>query len=71
MNNFLRVPYGSTVHGDEEIAAVVEVLKTTTQMSKNVSLFEEKIALLFDKKHAVMTNSGSSALYLLIESQFF
>jgi len=68
MNNFLRVPYGSTVHGEEEIAAVVEVLRTTTQMSKNVSLFEEKIALLFDKKHAVMTNSGSSALYLLIES---
>ena len=29
-----RVPYGSTVHGDEEIAAVVEVLNTTTQMSK-------------------------------------
>ena len=68
MNNFLRVPYGSTVHGEEEIEAVVEVLKTTTQMSKNVSLFEEKIALLFDKKFAVMTNSGSSALYLLIES---
>jgi CDP-4-dehydro-6-deoxyglucose reductase, E1 len=68
MNNFLRVPYGSTVHGDEEIAAVVEVLKTTTQMSKNVKEFEEKIALLFDKRHAVMTNSGSSALYLLIES---
>ena len=68
MNNFLRVPYGSTVHGDEEIAAVVEVLKTTTQMSKNVKEFEEKIALLFDKRHAVMVNSGSSALYLLIEA---
>ena len=68
MNNFLRVPYGSTVHGEEEIAAVVEVLRTTTQMSKNVSLFEEKIAHSFSKENGVMVNSGSSALYILIEA---
>jgi CDP-6-deoxy-D-xylo-4-hexulose-3-dehydrase len=65
---FIRVPYGSTVHGDEEIAAVVNVLNTTTQMSKNVQLFEEKIAALFNKKNGVMVNSGSSALYVLIEA---
>ena len=40
MNDFIRVPYGSTVHGEEEINAVVEVLQTTTQMSKNVREFE-------------------------------
>ena len=68
MEEFIRVPYGSTVHGDEEISAVVEVLNTTTQMSKNVLEFEDKIARLFDKKKAVMVNSGSSALYVLIES---
>ena len=68
MNDFIRVPYGSTVHGEEEIAAVVEVLNTTTQMSKNVSLFEEKIADSFSKEHGVMVNSGSSALYILIEA---
>jgi CDP-6-deoxy-D-xylo-4-hexulose-3-dehydrase len=68
MEEFIRVPYGSTVHGDEEISAVVEVLNTTTQMSKNVLEFEDKIARSFDKKKAVMVNSGSSALYVLIES---
>ena len=68
MEKFIRVPYGSTVHGDEEIAAVVNVLNTTTQMSKNVLLFEEKIAASFNKKNGVMVNSGSSALYVLIEA---
>lgn len=68
MKEFLRVPYGSTVHGKDEIDAVVEVLNTTTQMSKNVSLFEEKIAKSFEKSKAVMVNSGSSALYVLIEA---
>ena len=67
-DDFLRVPYGSTVHGEEEIQAVVDVLKTTTQMSKNVSEFEDKIAQLFDKNFGVMTNSGTSALYLAMES---
>jgi CDP-6-deoxy-D-xylo-4-hexulose-3-dehydrase len=32
----IRVPYGRTVHGEEEIAAVVEVLRTSTQMGANV-----------------------------------
>ncbi|MDC3059873.1 DegT/DnrJ/EryC1/StrS family aminotransferase [SAR86 cluster bacterium] len=67
-DDYIRVPYGSTVHGEEEIQAVVDVLKTTTQMSKNVSEFEDKIAQLFDKNYGVMTNSGTSALYLAMES---
>ena len=29
---FTRVPYGSTVHGQEEIDAVISVLKESTQM---------------------------------------
>ena len=64
----LRVPYGLSVHGEEEIEAVIEVLRTTTQMSKNVSSFEGKIAELFSMDYGVMVNSGSSALYVLIES---
>ena len=32
--NFLRVPYAQSVHGQEEIDAVVDVLKTSTQMGK-------------------------------------
>tara|TARA_A100001015_G_scaffold300738_1_gene386606 strand:- start:3383 stop:4594 length:1212 start_codon:yes stop_codon:yes gene_type:complete len=68
LNNFPRVPYGSTVHGDDEINAVVNVLKTTTQMSKNVREFEQKVSALFEKEHGIMVNSGTSALYLAVEA---
>ena len=68
IKQFPRVPYGSTVHGEEEIEAIVGVLKNSTQMGLKVSLFEEKIANLFHKDFGLMTNSGSSALYLAIES---
>ena len=65
---FTRVPYGSTVHGQEEIDAVISVLKESTQMGAKVTSFENKIAQLFEKEYGLMTNSGSSALYLAIES---
>lgn len=64
MSQYPYVPYGTTVHGQEEIDAVVNVLKTTTQMSKNVRELEEKVAGLYNKKYGVGVNSGSSALYL-------
>ncbi len=60
----ISVPYGMTVHGEEEIAAVTNVLRTSTQMGKHVREFEQKVAHLYDKKHGIMVNSGSSALYL-------
>lgn len=63
----MRVTTGQSVHGEAEIEAVVEVLRTSTQMGPRVREFEEKIAALFDKRFAVMVNSGSSALYLAIE----
>ncbi|MDC6448433.1 aminotransferase class I/II-fold pyridoxal phosphate-dependent enzyme [Alphaproteobacteria bacterium] len=62
-----RVPYGSSVHGNDEINAVIDVLKTSTQMGKNVSNFEKKISKLFSKKYGLMVNSGSSALMLAME----
>lgn len=65
--NYLHVPYGRTVHGEEEIEAVVKVLRTSTQMGVNVREMEEKVSTLFAKKHGVMVNSGSSANYLSIE----
>ncbi len=65
--NYLYVPYGRTVHGEEEIAAVVNVMRTSTQMGKHVREMEGKVAKLFDKKYGVMVNSGSSANYLTIE----
>ena len=66
--NFLRVPYAQSVHGQEEIDAVVNVLKTSTQMGKNVTEMEEKVALMFGKKYGLMTNSGTSSLMLAAEA---
>ena len=66
-SEFLRVPYGQSVHGEPEIAAVVEVLRTSTQMGTRVRAFERSVADLFAKRHGVMVNSGSSANYLAVE----
>lgn len=63
----MRVNYGQTVHGQEEIDAVVEVLKTSTQMGPKVRGMQEKVAALFSKAHGIMVNSGSSANYLAVE----
>lgn len=63
-NQYPHVPYGKTVHGQEEIDAVVEVLKTSTQMGKNVRALEDRVAGLYAKKYGIGVNSGSSALYL-------
>lgn len=63
----LSVPYGKSVHGEEEIAAVVDVLRTSTQMGKHVREMEEKVATLFQKSQGIMVNSGSSANYLAVE----
>ncbi len=62
-----HVPYGKSVHGEDEIAAVLHVLRTSTQMGPHVRKMEAQIAELFDKKFGIMVNSGSSANYLSIE----
>lgn len=62
--DYIHVPYGKTVHGEEEIEAVVNVLRTSTQMGKNVREMEERVAKLYAKNYGIMVNSGSSALYL-------
>ncbi|MCK0172174.1 DegT/DnrJ/EryC1/StrS family aminotransferase [Aliiroseovarius sp. S1123] len=63
----MRVNYGQTVHGQDEIDAVVEVLKTSTQMGPRVRKMQERVAALFAKSHGIMVNSGSSANYLAVE----
>ncbi|HBS34677.1 MAG TPA: NarL family transcriptional regulator, partial [Parvularcula sp.] len=60
----MRVPYALSVSGEEEIDAVVKVLRTSTLPGANVKEFEGKIAALFGKSRGVMVNSGSSALLL-------
>ena len=67
-NKNIRVPYGLSVHGNEEIKAVNKVLRSSTQMGKNVTTFEKKIAKLFNKKYGLMVNSGSSAIMLAMET---
>jgi len=62
--DYIKVPYGTTVHGEEEIEAVVNVLRTSTQMGKHVREMEERVAALYNKQYGIMVNSGSSALYL-------
>ncbi len=66
-DDYPYVPYGCTVHGEEEIQAVEKVLRTSTQMGPHVREFEQKVAKTFDKAHGIMVNSGSSALYLAVE----
>src|SRR6185503_5410967 len=63
----MRVPYGLSVHGQEEIDAVVKVLKGNTALGDKVKEFEGKIAKMFGKKYGVMVNSGSSANLLAFE----
>ena len=63
----MRVNYGQTVHGEAEIAAVVEVLRSSTQMGAKVGAMERAVADLFAKQAGVMVNSGSSANYLAVE----
>ena len=65
-----RIDYAGSVHDEEEIAAVTEVLRggaTALRIGRNVREFEKQVAELFGKQRGVMCNSGSSALYLAVE----
>ncbi|WP_331376197.1 aminotransferase class I/II-fold pyridoxal phosphate-dependent enzyme [Sinorhizobium chiapasense] len=63
----MRVNYGQSVYGEAEIAAVVDVMRTSTQMGRAVRSMEERVAALFAKRHGIMVNSGSSANFLAVE----
>lgn len=63
----MKISYGKNVYNSEEIKAVVNKLKVTTQMGSAVNLFESKISKLFSKKYGLMVNSGSSALILALK----
>lgn len=65
-----RVEYAGSVHDEEEIEAVLSVLRggpTALRIGKNVKEMERLVAATFGKRRGVMVNSGSSALYLAIE----
>lgn len=66
----MRIEYAGSVHDEEEIAAVVSVLRggpSALRIGKHVREMERLVAASFGKKRGVMCNSGSSALYLAIE----
>ena len=69
-NKNMRVPYAQAVYGEEEINAVVEVLKDPLKISPGIKVkeFETEISNTFGKKHGIMVNSGSSANLLAVES---
>lgn len=71
MSKNIHVSYAKTVYGQKEIDAVVKCLNESTQMGKYASAFEKKIAKLFEKKHGIFVNSGSSALYIGMEAEGF
>src|SRR5947208_16870049 len=65
-----RIEYAGSVHDDEEVDAVVAVLRggaTALRIGRNVREFERQVAALFGKRRGIMCNSGSSALYLAVE----
>jgi CDP-6-deoxy-D-xylo-4-hexulose-3-dehydrase len=65
-----RVEYAGSVHDEEEIEAVLAVLRggpTALRIGKNVKEMERLVAESFGKRRGVMVNSGSSALYLAVE----
>ena len=66
----MRIEYAGSVHDEEEIEAVVSVLRggpSALRIGKHVREFEKLVAASFGKRRGVMCNSGSSALYLAIE----
>tara|TARA_B100001093_G_scaffold132296_1_gene124848 strand:- start:11592 stop:12797 length:1206 start_codon:yes stop_codon:yes gene_type:complete len=68
MNKLEQISYAKTVYGQEEIDAVVKCLSESTQMGNYSRKFEKKIAEIFNKKHCLYVNSGSSALYIGVEA---
>jgi CDP-6-deoxy-D-xylo-4-hexulose-3-dehydrase len=66
-----RIEYAGSVHDEREIEAVVAVLRggpTALRIGRNVKAMERRVAELFGKRHGIMCNSGSSAIYLAIET---
>ena len=59
------ISYGKNVYNKEEIFAVNNTLKKTTQMGVSVATFENKLQRFLVKNIRVMVNSGSSLILAL------
>ena len=64
----MKLPPAGGIHDEEEIEAVVKVLRTgNLDIGESVAALERGTAELLAKRHGVMVNSGSSALRLAID----
>ena len=66
-----KVFYAEANYSDEEIESVLDVLKNNRlalMCGKNVKKLEDKVAKIFNKKFGLMTNSGSSANLIGVQS---
>jgi CDP-6-deoxy-D-xylo-4-hexulose-3-dehydrase len=63
-----RVTEAGPVHDEREIDAVLEVLRNgSLELGPKVAEFERRGAELLAKRHGVMVNSGTSALWLAVD----
>jgi dTDP-4-amino-4,6-dideoxygalactose transaminase len=66
----MRIEYAGSVHDEQEIDAVLAVLRggpAALRIGPQVREMERLVADSFGKRRGIMCNSGSSALYLAIE----
>ena len=66
-----KVYYAEANYSEEEINAVIEVLKNNRLAlmgGKNVQELESKVAHIFNKDYGLMTNSGSSANLMAVQA---
>ena len=69
MSEFRKINLSAPYIGEDDINAVVEVLKTNTlSLGPKLVEFEEKFAEYVGTKYAVALNSGTSALHLAVKS---
>jgi dTDP-4-amino-4,6-dideoxygalactose transaminase len=65
----ILVPFHRTPVGEEEVAAVAEVIRSRwLTMGQKTIAFEKEFAAYVNAKHALFTNSGTAALHLALEA---
>ncbi len=66
-----KVFYAEANYSEEEIKSVLDVLnnnRLSLMCGQNVKKLEDKIAKIFNKEFGLMTNSGSSANLIGVQS---
>ena len=65
-----KIPYGRQHITDEDINAVVEVLKSDfLTQGPNIKMFEDAFAAYVGAKYAIAVSNGTAALHLVNRQQ--